>query len=82
MKRIMRHGFYLLLVAFMVGCKNKENVTNTIEWINNAEKPISATIHSFNGATLENRYTLIDNKGNIYNTGCVELTLPTTIIAN
>lgn len=80
-KRLIQHSLCILLAAFMVSCKNEQNVKDTIAWVDKAEKPIVAKVHSINGLTMENRYTLIDAKGNIYSTGCVELTLPDTIIA-
>jgi len=80
--KVSKYFLYTLLCAFLVGCKNDQNVIDTIEWIEKSEKPVQVTKHSMNGWTLENRYTLIDNKGKIYSTGCVELTLPKTIIAH
>lgn len=80
-KRLFNHSLCILLAAFMVSCKNKQNVKDTITWIEKAEKPIVANVHTISGLTMENSYTLIDAKGNIYSTGRVELTLPDTIIA-
>lgn len=71
--------YTMLCLVFFISCKNEENVGKTIEWIQKAEKPIKVKLHSVNGITLENRYTLIDIKGNVYNTECVELSLPDTI---
>ena len=69
----------LLCLVFLVGCKNEENVDRTIEWIKKAPKPIKVKLHTINGLTMENRYTLIDFKGNVYSTGCVELSFPDTL---
>ena len=76
----LSYVFYLVLCLVFVGCsKNDANVKNTIEWIEKANKPISVIHHSINGLTMENKYTLIDAKSKIYNTGCVELSLPDTL---
>lgn len=71
--------YTMLCLVFFISCKNEENVGKTIDWIQKAEKPIKVKLHSVNGITLENRYTLIDIKGNVYNTDCVELSLPDTL---
>lgn len=75
----LSYVFYLVLCLVFTSCKNDTNVKNTIEWIENADKPITVIYHSTNGITMENRYTLIDAKSKIYNTGCVELSLPNTL---
>ena len=82
MKKILRNTLYIMLVAFMVSCTNTENGKRTIEWINNADKPIRVILHSVNGMNNDHTYTLVDNKGNIYNTGQITMTLPDTIIAH
>ena len=70
---------YLGLCLVFVSCKNTKNVDDTIKWIDQAEKPIIVKYHTTNGMTMEKRYTLIDAKSRVYNTGCVELTLPDTL---
>ena len=75
----LSYVFYLVLCLVFVGCKNDANVKNTIEWIEKAEKPIRVIHHTTNGLTMEKRYTLIDAKSKVYNTGCVELSLPDTL---
>jgi hypothetical protein len=69
----------LLCLVFLTSCKNDENVEKTKNWIEKAPRPIMVRFHSLNGITLEKRYTLIDSIGNVYNTGCVELSLPDTL---
>lgn len=78
----IKYFLCVVLVVVIVGCNNETNLKNTIQWISDAEKPIKVTLHTINGLTMENRYTLIDAKGNVYNTGAVELTLPETIITH
>ncbi len=82
MKKILKNALYILLVAFMVSCSSKENLEETTKWINNADKPIIVILHTINGMNNDRTYSLIDSKGNIYNTGQITLTLPDTIIAH
>lgn len=76
LKKKLSYTLYFVLCLVFLSCKNKTNVKDTIKWIETAEKPITVKLHTINGLTMENRYTLIDNKGNIYSTGRVELSLP------
>ena len=75
----MKNIIYIIICIALIGCKSPDNVTDTIKWIDTADKPIVVKLHTINGWTMENRYTLIDAKSNIYNTGAIELTLPDTI---
>tara|TARA_R110002167_G_scaffold365795_1_gene591443 strand:- start:312 stop:620 length:309 start_codon:yes stop_codon:yes gene_type:complete len=75
----LSYVFYLVLCLVFIGCKNDSNVKNTIEWIEKADKPIMVIYYNTNGMTMEKRYTLIDAKSKVYNTGCVELNLPDTL---
>jgi len=71
--------YTMLCLVFLTSCKNAENVENTKRWIEKSPRPIMVKLHSVNGMTMENRYTLIGSKGNVYKTDCVELSLPDTI---
>ncbi len=71
--------YTMLCLVLLTSCKNDGNVEKTKRWIEKAPRLITVKFHSLNGITLEKRYTLIDSKSNVYNTGCVELSLPDTL---
>jgi hypothetical protein len=71
----MKKLLLLSCVFAFCGCTHNEE---TINWIATAKKPV--VIKLYNTAFLKNnRYTLIDANGNIYDTGWTSLALPDTI---
>lgn len=75
----MKKIIIFLLIISLFSCTAK-NESRSIEWINNAKKPIVCIRYGYN--EFGSLYTLINNNQRIYQTGMVKLALPDTIKAN
>ena len=75
----MRKLLFIILFL-LVSCDSMpgRNTKATIEWVNEAEKPIRV-IKANASFINNNRYTLISADGIIFDTGEVRLSLPTTL---
>lgn len=65
----------LLLCLIVAGCE-KDNTTETIQWIENAPKPVHVYHQGMSMWSSRMVYTLVDAQGNVYYTGEVMLFLP------
>ena len=76
----MREFLLCMLAMVFIGCADTDrNEERAAEWVSRASKPIVCKIHCTNGWDMDRKYTLVDAKGNIYQTGWVSMTLPDTI---
>ena len=69
----------VLLAVALSACAVPRNEQRTQEWLKNAAKPVYVQHHPFNGLTYNERYTLIDQNGQVFYTKDVRFHLPDTI---